>query len=240
MKKDFSISINKPCNQNFNDFKSTDKGGYCNSCKKEVIDFRKFNDNEIVTFFNEKSGKTCGLFLANQIKNYSNYQYDKKYSKKKSLNKTLFSISVFSLFNFNYGHSQSIKKDSIGYEIKDKNIKESMSKKDKNKKTIGFVHDELGPLPGAIISVKGTDINTSSNFDGSFIFDKKLNEGDVLVTSFMGCKTKEYVISDLKEIKVLLESYSNDLVMVGEVTTDRVYKSKTSFWQKFKNLFKHD
>ena len=74
MKDNINISINKPCGQNFENFQSTDKGGYCNSCKKEVIDFRNLTDKEIGVFFNKNQNKTCGVFLEKQLKSYSGNQ----------------------------------------------------------------------------------------------------------------------------------------------------------------------
>jgi hypothetical protein len=61
MKKHLKLEINNPCPKNFDDFKKTNKGGYCESCKTEVIDFRKMNDAQIIKHFSTHSSKSiCG------------------------------------------------------------------------------------------------------------------------------------------------------------------------------------
>ena len=48
MKQNFSISIKSPCQENFESFEPTQKGGFCDSCQKEVIDFTKMSSQEIL------------------------------------------------------------------------------------------------------------------------------------------------------------------------------------------------
>jgi len=237
MIKKINISIDKPCNQNFENFRSTDKGGYCNSCKKEVLDFRKLTNNEIVDFFNKKQNKTCGVFLEKQLKNYSEGYLDNNYNGKKSFYKSLLGISILSLFTYNEGFGQKTDKDTISYEINNIETINSKQNKTEQETTNGFVFDELGPLAGANISLKNTDLNTNTDFDGNFIFNKKLNAGDVIIVSYIGVKTKEYIISDPFKINISVESYFEGCFVMGEVDVKKVYKSKRTFFQRLKDIF---
>ena len=54
MQNQINLDITTPCSENFNQFTPTPKGGFCNSCTKEVVDFTKMNANQIATFFNKK------------------------------------------------------------------------------------------------------------------------------------------------------------------------------------------
>jgi TonB-linked SusC/RagA family outer membrane protein len=82
----------------------------------------------------------------------------------------------------------------------------------------GTVNDQSGlPLPGANITVKGTNTIAIAGVDGKFAIN--VPEGhDILIISFMGFQTQEVNIASKKSIKVvLLEGGStlNEVVIVG-------------------------
>ena len=68
MGKKLSVSVSNPCSEKFSQFKSTASGGFCNACQKEVIDFRSMSDEELITYFKNREGKTCGYFKTSQLK----------------------------------------------------------------------------------------------------------------------------------------------------------------------------
>ena len=102
----------------------------------------------------------------------------------------------------------------------------------------GKVSDSNGPIPGASVTEKGTTNSAQTDFDGNFIFNKKLIVGDVIIVSYIGFKTKEFTISDIMKIDIAMDSYSGELIMVGEVDVKKVYKSKKTFFQRIKDVFK--
>ncbi|WMI68148.1 TonB-dependent receptor [Mangrovimonas sp. YM274] len=63
---------------------------------------------------------------------------------------------------------------------------------------IGTVTDELGPLPGANIVIKGTNNGTTSNFDGHFSLVNVQPGSHVLVISYIGYDTKEVAVEVTK------------------------------------------
>jgi iron complex outermembrane receptor protein len=72
--------------------------------------------------------------------------------------------------------------------------------------------DQNNPLPGASVVVKGTTTGATTDFDGVFSID--VNQGDVLVVSFIGFETQEVTYNgDNLEI-VLQEGLSLDEVLV--------------------------
>lgn len=68
MKKHYSISVPKPCHEDWNAMTPKEKGRHCNSCVKTVIDFTKMNTLEIQDFIHEnRNNKICGHFKQTQL-----------------------------------------------------------------------------------------------------------------------------------------------------------------------------
>lgn len=63
------ISINQPCHENWDSMKPNDKGAFCLSCKKNVVDFSSKTITQIKDFFNElpASNNVCGRFKEKQL-----------------------------------------------------------------------------------------------------------------------------------------------------------------------------
>lgn len=93
----------------------------------------------------------------------------------------------------------------------------------KNKVT-GFVEDEMGPVAGASISIKGTSYGTITDMDGNFVLDG-IQKGNVLVVSFVGLQTQEVVWNGQSSIKVKLTSDTQDLDEVVVVAYGTAKKS---------------
>ena len=68
----------------------------------------------------------------------------------------------------------------------------------------GNVADEVGPLPGAQVSVKGTARAVQSDFDGNFMIQAK--KGEVLLVRYIGYKDAAISIKDVNvHLKIVLE-----------------------------------
>jgi hypothetical protein len=62
------ISIPTPCHENWNAMTPTEKGRFCDSCSKVVVDFTKMNAPQIQHYFSEnKNQNTCGHFKKSQL-----------------------------------------------------------------------------------------------------------------------------------------------------------------------------
>lgn len=77
----------------------------------------------------------------------------------------------------------------------------------------GTVSASDGPLPGANVIIKGTQIGVVTDFDGNYVLEK-VNNGDFLTFTYIGYKTKEVRYSGQKTIDVEL---TEDLVSLDEV-----------------------
>lgn len=80
----------------------------------------------------------------------------------------------------------------------------------------GTVMDDLGPLPGVNVLLKGTNGGTSTDDEGKFSLNAQI--GQTIVFSYVGFKSQEVVIEDNNPLTVTLEisaSTLDEVVMVG-------------------------
>lgn len=88
----------------------------------------------------------------------------------------------------------------------------------------GTVTDPDGlPLPGATVSIKGTEKGTATNFDGEYSLD--VNKGDFLIFKYVGFITKEITVKDQNIINVSFKSdvdKLDEVVVVGYGTQKKV------------------
>lgn len=80
----------------------------------------------------------------------------------------------------------------------------------------GKVSDKTGVIPGVNVLVKGTKVNTATDFDGSYSI--KAKTGDVLVFSYVGMNNKQVTVGSSNSVNVTLESEAqlmNEVVVVG-------------------------
>jgi hypothetical protein len=67
MKTEIYLQIPKPCHENWDAMTTVDKGKFCSSCSKEVIDFSLLTDAEVLNYFKKSTGNTCGRFTNDQL-----------------------------------------------------------------------------------------------------------------------------------------------------------------------------
>ena len=68
MSKKLQLQIPEPCHENWDKMTPVEKGKFCSSCQKQVIDFSRMSDREIALFFKKPStGSVCGRFMTDQL-----------------------------------------------------------------------------------------------------------------------------------------------------------------------------
>ncbi|WP_298121157.1 carboxypeptidase-like regulatory domain-containing protein [Flavobacterium sp.] len=243
--KKINIQIDKPCSENFNSFNKTEKGGFCNSCQKTVIDFTKMSDQEIIKYFDNEQSKTCGLFLETQLKSYSNPTIPSSNKNSNPFITSVFGLSLLSTLTFanSYSQEKTINNETINKE--NVTIKQDNESTDLNEKITvsGVISDESGPLPGANIYLKKYNIGVQTDIDGKFTFPKQLQIGDILIVSYVGYKTKEVKVKSNNHSITMsydIKLENAQVIMMGEVSTNKVYKSKRTLIQKIKSLFTNE
>lgn len=82
-----------------------------------------------------------------------------------------------------------------------------------NAKLSGVVEDDLGPVAGASVIVKGTTNGTMTDMDGNFTIEG-LKKGDIIQVSFIGFATQEIVYTGQTSLTVQLKE---DALALDEV-----------------------
>ncbi|MFX6803812.1 hypothetical protein ABTH20_20355, partial [Acinetobacter baumannii] len=67
MKPELYLHIPTPCHEDWDKMTPVQKGKFCGSCNKEVVDFSLMTDAEVLNFFIKSTGNTCGRFYNDQL-----------------------------------------------------------------------------------------------------------------------------------------------------------------------------
>ena len=68
MSKKIQLTIADPCHENWDNMTQAEKGRFCNSCQKQVIDFSNMSDSQLAAFFKKpKDESVCGRFYHDQL-----------------------------------------------------------------------------------------------------------------------------------------------------------------------------
>ncbi len=220
-----NLSIPDPCNEDWSKMTQEEKGRFCSSCKKTVIDFTGMSDRELIAFFKKPSGSLCGRFNQEQLDRDVVISRKRipgiKYFFQFVLPAFLISLKASSQEEQTKGKvavvcTREVKGDTLTiikplpeeavYEIRGRII-------DKN---------GLG-VSNASIVIKGTQAGAVCDSAGYFKI-KKSNTGLVLVASSVGFVSKEFVVNDLSFTQVVL----NEVLLSGEVVVAGMIATKPS------------
>lgn len=68
MSKKIQLTIPKPCHEDWDKMTPVEKGKFCGSCQKQVVDFSVMSDRQVAEFFKKPStGSVCGRFMTDQL-----------------------------------------------------------------------------------------------------------------------------------------------------------------------------
>lgn len=245
MKNAIRISVKKPCSEKFENFKQTSAGGFCDSCKEEVIDFTTMTSQEILNHFSTNPGETCGRFKTSQLKTYEpimNYQTNTNFV---SRGIAIMSFSLLSLCAVSNVQAQDTASNEGSVQTELSVVMGAPFIMGdivvENYTVTGTVLDEENiPLQGVNVVLKGSTEGAITDFDGKFEFPRTLEVNDVLVFSYIGYESKEYTItqstSETIDITINFDVY--DVELMGEVVVGGAYVTKRNVFQKFIALFK--
>jgi hypothetical protein len=215
----YKITIPKPCHVDWTTMTPTQKGKFCKSCSKEVIDFTKLSTSQISNKV-LKQDNICGRFKETQL------HTEIETVQKSNLLKIAASLVLVSAISISEPVFSQSKKETIAVSNHQQGKffirKDSI---DKFRIIKGIVKDKYESLPGASIVLKGTKIGAVTDFDGNFsikIPHKNL-KSHILVISYLGFKVEEVAVMSInKSLLIRLEPFNTELLGEIIITTGMI------------------
>ncbi len=206
MTNKINISIPKPCGEKWDAMTASEKGKFCDSCQKNIIDFTFSSDREILKYYNQNS-KLCGRFHSNQI--------NRNLILPKERSSFWFALTSAIISFFGLGSPEIYAQESIKTEQTDKKqLNDSTAIEiDRELPYHGIVYDEnKTPIQGVNVMIKGTQKSTRTDWNGKFSISAK--KGDILVFSFIGYNSIEFKLKNNHKISITIKEPS---MMMGEI-----------------------
>lgn len=244
MKPTLSLTIPQTCHEQWKSFTPTTTGGYCASCCKNVIDFTHMSDQDVLDFFQQATGSTCGRFRADQLKSYYVESTSDIRPGLLLLRAGLVSLALALVGSRALAqHPQPVKPAT---EIRQPSTKADTDS-DVTYMVKGYVEfDDGSKAAGVNVILQGEPVGTVTDANGYFEFPQRLHKGDVLLFSFIGFETVVYPVKPGNdalvtiELKLMMEMQ----VFMGEVAIDRPYTQTPPrvsiprrFWRAVKSIF---
>jgi CarboxypepD_reg-like domain len=225
-----SISIPSPCHEKWSNFEPTAKGGFCKSCQKEVTDFTKMTDSEMIAYF--KTGvNTCGRFKKDQLKSYQT----ESWSLWSLLKIPTPLIVLMTMLLSRPAHAQTPTATKTEQRYNAKGDMTTVTKTPTGTIEVhGVIVDDEGQLmPGVNVISKDSAIGAVTDALGQFSLN--VPDGSTLVVSFIGYLNKNISATDeYMSIEMELDAVALDeMVIVGGCTSNRL----SGFWWRIKNIF---
>ena len=162
----YSIQIPVSCGENWNKMTASQQGKFCQVCEKEVIDFTKITDAELLEKI--KSGqKICGRFKQSQLSR--DLKPNNSKTNWKQLAVAAGFTSILAMAAPANAQTTSAKTEQLE-KTSEKNSEEKHPISAKDSIVIsGTVTDEEDfPIPGVHIKLIDSKIVTQTDFDGNF------------------------------------------------------------------------
>ena len=227
MKEPVHIHIPEPCHEDWQQMTATQKGKFCQSCSKEVVDFSYHSDDFIYRYLQGKDN-VCGRFQNDQLKRPIIPFPEPQNNLKQRITTAM--LTAFTLFGLKtYAQTPSLEKEATHTLQTDTHTAiDKDSSKPEGYRSLGIgkhvqqdsitvsgtiTDEEKIPLPGATIVIKGTTIGTTTDFDGHFSI--KAKAGDVAQVKYIGYEDSEFTIATSNP-KVEVE-LAFDEMLTGEV-----------------------
>ena len=240
------IEIPQPCHEKWTEMNHTEKGAFCLTCQKEVIDFSQMSDAQIKQHFAQSVGKACGRFRADQL----DRPLVSLEPRGTWVGKMWLSVGLF-LGITSQSYAQVAEKreaetpieHTTGDTLALPTPLEKMPPPPPPPPTLGKLEvvvdssfiikgkvtdEKKEVLPGVSILKVGTKNGTSTNVDGDFTLQVK--QGDTLKITFIGYQDQEIIVTP--KLKQPLSIKLEGGYLLGLTVT------RPTLWQRFKNLFR--
>jgi hypothetical protein len=227
MKSKIQISIPEPCNEGWQNMTPVDKGRFCASCQKTVLDFTHLSDNEIIKLVS-KNDNLCGRINVSQL-NRNLIQ-----TKTKSNYFGYLATSVLAFLGF--GTENGVAQEKPIVEQTDSKSLNKVSDSLAKITITGVITGNDGVLlPGATIVIQNTSFGVQTDEKSTYAI--KANLGDVLEFSYLGYQTANVIVSsNIINIQLSNENVSIEggvLAFKKRTFFGRLFRKKTNWYKPY-------
>ena len=170
MNQKFKITIPKPCHKDWNTMAPEEKGRFCGSCSKIVVDFTKKSTIAIQEYLVENKNQTvCGHFYRKQLNSITieipQITFHQQLSFKKSFILALFFVMGTSLFSCQYSDGKKQKMENVTLIDAVKNIEKKIDTLKNCRKiaTLMISKKNTAPTPPATTGIIVCETKTEKN-----------------------------------------------------------------------------
>jgi hypothetical protein len=255
MSKKFQLQIPEPCHENWDKMTPVDKGRFCDSCQKAVVDFTGMSDAQLVAFFKKPSTGVCGRFFNDQLARDIGMPGKRLPWLKYFFQ---FTIPVFLTTLKIQAQENKLLKERLTPDTSatcDRALYATagmVSYPQESRQVIGMVTDDEGKgIPYASIYLKGASKGVTCDSTGFFKIEAPYYEKKItFIASSIGYLEKEKEMnirkSNFVEIKLTANAALNGEVVIttrGNIRLGgamRVVRVKRSYVERVKNYFVND
>lgn len=230
----YKITIPAPCNEDWNQMNPTQKGAFCKSCAKEVIDFTTTSKSELARKI--KQGQNlCGRFKPEQLNTPLPRVSQSQFRHHAAM---LGFTSLLAL-----GTPLVAQQTAEPTPIENQYVVGRIAPQPVIEETYtltGIVKDHNNiSLSGVSLVLKGSTISTKTDINGKFSITApaiKTREKQVLWVSYIGFETQEIVIKET--MAPLSIKLTESIEILGEIYIEEYPVKKKDTLKQVKNLFR--
>ena len=247
MSKSIRLQVPKPCHESWENMTEMDRGRFCSSCQKKVVDFSLMNDHQVLEYISKTKSGLCGHFSVDQLNRNISTQKKTKLIWYKYLLHVM--IPALLMTNKSSGQTkitgdtitctqQNINPNSMDGRLTGK-LATSASQEKEFAITGRVIDEKNNPIEGATVFIKGSRKGVASDGNGFFLLTVNKTEMVTLVFSSVGYIQIEKKIDVSKEentntvVMKMSPSLAGEVVVVGYITVAK--KVDTTIFQKIKN-----
>jgi hypothetical protein len=234
MLKSVQIQIPRPCHENWNNMTPDQKGRFCGSCQKVVVDFTVMSDKELLDYISNLAGKhICGRFSTHQI----NTDIKATESRKRFSWAYIWNVLLASLLaTETYAQGEPQIRNKPETHLPDVSpipgtfaAKERDTVPDKMVQGLILKSNTNESLQYASVSIKGTSKETMSNEKGEFRILVEDKDSVILEIASLGYKTQALAInknSNVVNVRVMMDEDTTELMGITVVAYHFTFKQK--------------
>ncbi len=249
-RKYFGIQLDNPCSENWVKMTPSERGRFCNSCSKQVVDFSVMSDADIVAYF-KKHKNVCGRFAEEQLERNL-----LPYSRKQTLlGKAIAAVMLLFQTFIAEAHTDNVKPKAVFEQsAQDKqNYGSECSKLIPGDSNVFIIHLDVSdaytsdPIHNARVFINGDTVECLTSDVGTLIVELPIafKDSSVKLTVIKeGYRTYHHkILLDTRVYFISLTGDGEELRVAGIVKTSRkcnmIIEDKTvDLYRKYPGLFR--